>query len=114
MNKLVKKQKHLKTKAESTSPAVHETLVQLDAQRLRLSQEIGQAAALKSEYMDSINSKRSDEKRIAELETELEKWKPKPKVSEVVKWKPHFTATTTQNQSLNHKNPSFVNKMKPR
>ena len=25
VNKLVKKQKHLKTKAESTSPAVHET-----------------------------------------------------------------------------------------
>ena len=56
---------------ESTSPAVHETLVQLDAQRLRLSQEIGQAAALKSEYMDSINSKRSDENALQSLKQSL-------------------------------------------
>ena len=115
VNKLVKKQKHLKTKAESTSPAVHETLVQLDAQRLRLSQEIGQAAALKSEYMDSINSKRSDEKRIAELETELEKWKPKPKVSEVVKSE-NLTLQPQQPKKpeFEPQKPSFVNKMKPR
>ena len=34
--------------------------------------------------MDAINSKRSDSKKIAELEKELERWKPKPPRSEVV------------------------------
>ena len=80
----MKKQKHLKTKAQGTSPAVTATLLELDAARLKLSQATGQANSLKADYMDAINSKRSDSKKIAELEKELERWKPKPPRSEVV------------------------------
>ena len=69
LNNLVKKQKHLKTKAQGTSPAVTATLLELDAARLKLSQATGQANSLKADYMDAINSKRSDnKKKIAELE----------------------------------------------
>ena len=73
----MKKQKHLKTKAQGTSPAVTATLLELDAARLKLSQATGQANSLKADYMDAINSKRSDSKkdcrareRAREMETE--------------------------------------------
>ena len=55
--------------------------------------------------MDAINSKRSDEKRIAELQEELEKWKPKPQEPEVVKVKTSiYSHKNPKNQSLNHQN----------
>ena len=111
----MKKQKHLKKQGKGTSPAVHETLVQLDAQRLRLSQEIGQAAALKAEYMDGINEKRSLEKCIAEQQQELDMLKPKPKVSEVVKSENlNLQPQKPQKPEFEPPKPSFVNRFKPK
>ena len=75
LNNLVKKQKHLKTKAQGTSPAVTATLLELDAARLKLSQATGQANSLKADYMDAINSKRSDSKKDCRARRkELERW----------------------------------------
>ena len=115
VNKLVKKQKHLKTKAESTSPATYASLLELDKQRLKASEEVGQTRALRADYMDAINSKRSDEKRIAELQEELEKWKPKPQEPQVVKGENlNLQPQKPKKPEFEPPEPSFVNRMKPR
>ena len=111
----MKKQKHLKTKAQGTSPAVTATLLELDAARLKLSQATGQANSLKADYMDAINSKRSDSKKIAELEKELERWKPKPPRSEVVNGENiNLQYPKTQKPDLQSQNQDSVKRIKPR
>ena len=113
LNSIVKKQKHLKTKAQGTSPAVHATLLELDAQRLKLSQATGQANALRADYMDAINTKRSDRKKIDALEKELETWKPK--VSDVVKSENiNLQHQKTIKQEFEPQKQDFVKRIKPK
>ena len=112
----MKKQKHLKTKAQGTSPAVTATLLELDAARLKLSQATGQANSLKADYMDAINSKRSDSKKDCRArEKELERWKPKPPRSEVVNGENiNLQYPKTQKPDLQSQNQDSVKRIKPR
>ena len=65
--------------------------------------------------MDAINSKRSDSKKIAELEKELERWKPKPPRSEVVNGENiNLQYPKTQKPDLQSQNQDSVKRIKPR
>ena len=79
INKIVKKQKTLKTKVKNTGSAIAGDVEALRQERLALEKERNNLADLKKDYFEGANTHQANKKRIAELEQELERWKPKEK-----------------------------------
>lgn len=79
INKIVKKQKSLKNKVKNTGSAISGDVEALRQERLALEKERNNLADLKKDYFEGANTHQANKKRIAELEQELERWKPKEK-----------------------------------
>lgn len=79
VNQLVKRQKSLKTKVKNTGLAISGDVEALRQERLALEKERNNLADLKKDYFEGANTHQANKKRIAELEQELERWKPKEK-----------------------------------
>ena len=69
LNNLVKKQKHLKTKAENTTPAV----VQSHNEVVQLKEWLEEK---KNDYIEAINTNTALRAELVEVKEELKRWKP--------------------------------------
>ena len=90
LNTLIKKQKHLKAKAEKTNKSVIASAQELAKEKQNL-------ADLKSDYFDAVNSKAQDLRTIAELQKELKQWKPEQIAQKDLLDKSENTYTNVQN-----------------